>query len=364
MFRSMSTSSTRKHGATWIKHNPASAGLCVALPFFRALCYHAGMLIFVYGDDALRVKERVDDMRTKFLEKFDPTGMNVSDVYVRTDADASPGVVFQAVQSTPFLAEKRMVVIRNLLTTVKKADAATWVDGFTRTPDSTIVVFSELASREKVEKTSLFGLLKGIPDVHHYAIPAMQGRELFAWLAGRAKSLGAYVAPGALDRLIERCGEETWLLDSELRKLAAYAGGSSIDNVMIELLTAGRRDEDVFGLLDVIARGNAAKALERLAQERAAGAEEFPLFGMVIRQIRLLLGMQLYLERTGKSDGAASALGIHPFVAQKIAQESRRHSSERLRILHRRAMELDKAMKRGLSPSLAVDRLVVELAGA
>ena len=143
------------------------------------------MIIFVYGDDGLRVKERVDEMRDKFLAKFDPSGMNVSNIVVRVEDDARPGAVFGAVQSVPFLAPKRLVIVRNLLVTVKKANMGVWVDGFSRTPESTIVLFAELAGREKVEKTALFGALKSFPDVHGYPVAALEPGALRSWPAAR-----------------------------------------------------------------------------------------------------------------------------------------------------------------------------------
>ena len=68
------------------------------------------MLIFVYGDDTFRVQERVQELQLAFQRKFDPTGLNVAFF----GAGAKPGEVLQAVQSLPFMSQKRMVVIRDL----------------------------------------------------------------------------------------------------------------------------------------------------------------------------------------------------------------------------------------------------------
>ena len=81
---------------------------------------------------------------------------------------------------------------------------------------------------------------------------------------------------------------------------------------------------------------------------------------MLVRQIRLLLQVRALCDeapRTGKQD-VANRLGIHPFVAQKLLAEVARRSSLTLESMHSRASELDLAMKRGLDPSVAVDRLV------
>src|SRR6187399_2575533 len=101
------------------------------------------MLLFVYGDDHLRVKERSDDLKKKFLEKYDPTGMNVDEFVIGAKTDLEPGKILQAVQASPFLSEKRLVIIRGLVEAVTKAESKPWIAGFERAPDSSVVIFAD-----------------------------------------------------------------------------------------------------------------------------------------------------------------------------------------------------------------------------
>ncbi|MCR4312369.1 MAG: DNA polymerase III subunit delta [Candidatus Uhrbacteria bacterium] len=317
------------------------------------------MLIVVHGADAYRVKERVAEMRQKFLEKFDPSGMNLAELVIRLASDVKLGEIAQHMQASPFLSPKRMVILTGLMSSLKKPDVAPWQELLQRTPDSSIVILVETTSSEKTQKFPLFIALQGHADLHVYAIDQLQGSALRLWILDRAAARCASLSPQMADTLIARVGSETWLLQAELEKLVAFANGEPITAAMVDLLCGTTFNEDVFGLLDAFT-GDPGRALERLAKERRAGAEDFPLFGMVTRQIRLLLAYRLFVDRTGSSQGIASALGIHPFVAQKLGKEAGRHSLLHLRAWHRRARELDRAMKRGLSPRLAVDRLVTE----
>lgn len=320
------------------------------------------MLIWIYGDDGFRVKERVAEMRAKFVEKFDAAGMNVDDIVVRAADDADRGAVMQSVQSSPFLSEKRFVSIRGLAGVLKKAEAHVWAEGLRSTPESTIVVLSELLESAKVEKLELFKALADVPGAHRYPMPLMQGGELRAWVATHAKKYNATFAPRALDVLLERTGADTWRIDAEIAKLAAYAGGSPIAADHIAAMVRREYEEDVFGLIDVLMRGDARVGLRRLAEERLAGADDFPLFGMLTRQIRLLIQVKDIQERLPRASKAeiAGALDLHPFVVQKIAGESARFTLVQLRRLHDMAFRFDRSMKRGLAPDFAVDRLVAE----
>ncbi len=316
------------------------------------------MLIMIYGADGLRVRERVVEMRQKFVDKFDPSGINLAEIAIRAACDVAFGEIAQQIASSPFLSPKRMVIIDGLLSQLKKSEVSSWRDLFMRTPESTIVILSETLASEKVHKLLAFAAFNEC-GAHVYSIDLLTGSNLRSWVLERAKLFNASFSLNVAEAIIARVGSDTRLLNNELNKLAAYARGEVISLEMVELLCGSNFQEDVFGLLDALS-GDPNKALERLAKERSAGAEDFPLFGMIIRQIRLLLAYKLFIERTGSPNGVASALGLHPYVVQKLSKQSSQYSLDHLRVWHRHAVELDRAMKRGLSPSLAVDRLVID----
>ncbi|KKW30610.1 MAG: polymerase III subunit delta protein [Candidatus Uhrbacteria bacterium GW2011_GWD2_52_7] len=317
------------------------------------------MLILIYGADSFRVRERVAEMRQKFLEKFDPTGMNLSDVVVRVAADANIGEIGQQIRSAPFLALKRMVIVGGLLSIVKKADVDPWRVLLGTLPDDVIVILHETVPSEKVKKLPLFLALDDARDAHSYVLDPLVGAPLRGWLLESAQRLHANLPSACAEYLIARTGGDAWQLHAELMKLASFARGESITREMIDLLCGASYSEDVFGLLDALA-SDPRSALERLSRERKAGADEFPLFGMLVRQIRLLLAYRLYIDRTGSSQGVTQALGIHSFVAQKLGKQAEKFTAAALLESHARAQQLDRAMKRGLSAGLAVDRLVVD----
>jgi len=318
------------------------------------------MIIFIYGDDALRVKERALDMRQKFTAKFDSAGMNVDEFVVRDGLDAERGAVIGAAQASPFLSEKRMVIIRGLVSSLKKAEAKPWVEGFSRTPSSTILIFADAVAPATLEKSEIFKALQAVPDVHTYPLPQLEGSELTTWAIARAKYHAAILMPAMLSALLSRTGADSWRIDAELQKLSAYANGLPIDQKMITELVRVESQEDIFAFMDALSSGQSARALGKLAEEREAGADEFQLFGMLLRQIRLLIQARDVIDRNPKAmkQDIADALSIHPFVAQKLLTEVRAWPQAKLESLHGLAFKLDKSMKTGLAPDISVDRLV------
>jgi DNA polymerase-3 subunit delta len=325
------------------------------------------MILLVYGDDGFRVKERVKEFVKRFQEKHDPAGLNYDEIVFSIKSECDCARVADAITASPFLAEKRMVRVNGVLSFVTtKSDAARWATTFERVPQSTIVVLVDVGPKEKIEKTDLFKRITAMKDVHVYPYGTMSGSELRAWVQQRAIEHGATLVPAIADRLIDRVGSDSWRLENEIAKLSAYAGSAPIDETMIRAIVSTEYHDDMFGMIDALSSGKAVFALQKLAEERAAGVEEFPLFGMIARHIRLLLCAKAYCEEhphAGKQD-IADAFEIHPFVAQKALAEAKRYSFAQIRAWHTSATELDSAMKRGLSADLAVDRLVAALLDA
>jgi DNA polymerase-3 subunit delta len=120
---------------------------------------------------------------------------------------------------------------------------------------------------------------------------------------------------------------------------------------------------DVFDLVDALGTQNgkmAQKLLHRLLEDKDA----FEIFGMVVRQFRLLLIARDVIDEGGTLAEVTEALGMHPFVAEKAFKQARAFSMETLDAIYHRLLAMDEAAKTGLMPlDLALDTLIVELAG-
>ncbi len=320
------------------------------------------MILFVYGDDHLRVKERTEDFKVKFLAKFDPAGMNVDDIAIRSGALPNVGEVLQAVQAAPFLAEKRLVIIRGLVDALKKTDAKAWVEGFLRTPESTVLLFSDDLSAAEFEKKELAKALAEVPDMHKYPLAKLEGQELVSWAKERILKLGLVITPSLLQEIFQRTKDDAWRIDGELEKIAAYANGEAVTHEMIDLLVRADVEADIFAFMDALSSNSSKQALDKLQNERESGSDSFQLYGMLLRQLRLLLQARAVLEvkKDATKQDLATALKLHPFVAQKILAEVKGWSRHDLEETHALALKLDKAMKSGTNPEISVDRLVSE----
>lgn len=91
------------------------------------------------------------------------------------------------------------------------------------------------------------------------------GRAALQQMArGWAAESGAQFAPGAEEMLLNRCGDDQFLLQNEVAKLAALSNYGSITPQMIETLGTITLDADTFDMVKLVAAGKTRQALSKL----------------------------------------------------------------------------------------------------
>lgn len=221
----------------------------------------------------------------------------------------------ETLQSMPFLASHKMVVLRRPganKTFVEKAEELLAGIG-----DETTVVIVE----PKLDKRqSYYKFLSKKTDFTEYK--ALDQAGLVRWLVTEAAAQGAKLPTAAANYLVERVGTDQQLLSNELTKVALY--DPSITRATIELMTEATPQSTIFQLLEAAFAGNRPKTLALYAEQRALKVEP--------QQIIALLGWQLHVlalvvASKGKSaDAIASEAKVSPFVVRKTQGMARRVS--------------------------------------
>ena len=320
------------------------------------------MIIFVSGEDSYRVKEYRDSMRVRFLEKFDPSGINTAEFSFGEQKRPPLADVFQAIMSPPFLGQKRLVLLEGAMTSTKKDEAVIWSQSLARLSETSIVVFWDITDGGKsYEKSPLLTSLKSLPDIHSYEFPLLTGASLEKWIIQNVQEAGGKIDRRAVEMLTVRVGSDLWRLQGEIKKLVEYADGQLISVDMVENLVQANADDQLFALMDALSQRRAASALALLHEQRLFGTNDFQLFSMLTRQVRLLLAARLSLDerpRISKQE-FATEFSIHPFVAQKTLSQAQTFKTSHLRRMHAAILDLEEVSKTGKhSAGVAADLLI------
>ena len=296
------------------------------------------------------------------MRDVDPSGLNVANL----DAHSQDLPDLQAaVSAMPFLAKKRLVVARHFIEESAKKEAEALATILNKIPEDTILVVYESVSAKDLEDSPAFEPLKKLQ--HYPEFSSLVGRVLADWVRAEARNREFEFEPASFEAYLASAGNDLWRLAGELDKLSAYAAatGTKIDASALAALTELQVESDLFGFIDAVAVGDAARAAELLEVLLDQGGSEVMLLGRLQAHVRnLLLAADIAATGQVSKDRLAKELGVHPFVAGKLAAQVRRFDFARLKSAYLSLIDADLKLKTGgwSSPRLALDLFLLEQA--
>ena len=326
-------------------------------------------IYLLHGDDELTLSEYV---REKLIAKMGDS--QTADL--NTTRFEGRGVTVSALQEAcfamPFLSPRRLVIVNDYLKPVAervggKREAEELVEFLPQVPPTTALAFIEHGNIPKNSPVLKWAeSARDTAFVKQFAMP--ERRALGGWIQKRAKgALGGHFTPRGAEALAEAVGANPRLLDSEIQKLLTYANFERpVDAEDVARLTPYTGEADMFGFVDAVGMGQAAQALKelhRLLEDKSAVEGYMNVFGMIVRQFRLLLQTRELIDAGAREDEVAKTLGLHPFPAGKVYRQAQKFSLPALEAIYHKLLAMDESYKSGKIEGLvALDTLVAELA--
>ena len=315
---------------------------------------------FLYGNDEFAISRRLKDFESDFT---DPTSadMNTARLDSRT---ASENDFNNAVNAMPFLAKRRLVLLANPSAKYNNPSVRKkFFEYIEKMQDTTRLVMYESVEPRDAEKHWLVKWAEKnekLIQIKAYMLPRL--KDMSGWIVNETKSQSGQIEPRAAEMLKEMVGVDTRQAGMEIAKLLAYVNWARpINSQDVEAVCIVTSQQSVFDFVDSLANGN-GKSAQHLLHRLLENEDAFSLWGMVVRQFRLLIQAREILDGRGNKDDVARALGVHPFVAEKTTQQAARFSIESLESIYHRLLGIDEGVKTGqFTLDLAMDTLVVEL---
>jgi DNA polymerase III subunit delta len=317
-------------------------------------------IFLLYGNDEFAIARKLKDFDSEFS---DPTtaDMNTARLDARSVSEDDLG---NALNAMPFLAKRRLVYLANLSSKYTNPQTRKkFLEFIANIPETARLVIYEAIEPKEAEKHWLVKWAeKNDKSVQARAFMLPRLKDMTGWIVNETKSQGGKIEPRAAEMLKEMVGVDTRQAGMEIAKLLAYANWTRpINSQDVEAVCVVTSEKSVFDFVDALANGNGQSA-QHLLHRLLETEEEFSLWGMVVRQFRLLIQAREILDGRGNKDDVARALGIHPFVAEKATQQAGRFSIEALEAIYHRLLSIDERVKTSqITLDLAMDTLVVEL---
>lgn len=253
------------------------------------------------GENDYMITKFVRQQQVHYLDKYGQFGVEKIDCEeVETER------ILEALQSLPFLAPEKLVILR------KPGQNKKFVDMFTdileTIPQSVTVIIIET---KPDKRSTYYKTLKSKTELKEF--PVLDNNMLAKWLVSEAKDRGGEISLSDAIFLLNRVGNNQMLLSNDLDKLITYSPKINRDN--INKLTIESPQTTIFDLIEASLQGRTKKALEIYEQQRQQKVEP--------QQIVAMLAWQLHIMATVKSAGQksssqiASDAKINPYVVGK-----------------------------------------------
>jgi DNA polymerase-3 subunit delta len=334
-----------------------------------------GYIYILYGENAFDRDEALGTLKRRIREL--PAGEhNLSEFGPETTVPA----LRMAADVVPFLADRRMVIVRGLLGRLagrgggqrrqtRARKASTTSDSG---PDEYQMLLDYLP--DVPQTTSLVLVEDGRINPEPLAAAIPRGRatvreyprviDVAGWVRGRAKLIGVDLDEAAVRELAQLGSADLRRLDSELRKLADYSAGRSISRNDVRELVVGR-EVAVWSLLDGLAERRPDKALRALRALYSQGESPEALLGRDIapHYRRLMVARELALaSREERANVDVAALGLNPATVGKWTEQAAAFDRDELERALQLLLDLDRQIKIGeTEPEPSLELAVVQL---
>jgi DNA polymerase-3 subunit delta len=280
--------------------------------------------------------------------------------------DGRTGLDFEAlntaVNAAPFLAPRRVMVLDHPIAAFASAPARKkFLDLLDKAQPSTTIALVEYEELKRDHWLLKWALQAGArAGVHVYNMPKRW--EMPRWIEAEAKKQAGKIEPDAAARLSEMVGEDTRIAAQELTNLFTFVNFERPIRLLdVEKVSIVSAQGSVFELVDALGLKDGKKA-QHVLHQLLEQEEAFELWGMVIRQFRLLLQAREMLDEHSTTLDVQNTLGLRDFVAQKVCGQAGRFSLSALESIYHKLLEIDEGAKTSQVPlDLALDTFIVEL---
>jgi len=324
------------------------------------------MIIFLFGENSFRAKQKLNELKDKFTRDVDP---NEHSFNIIDGSGADLKEIAGLVNISSLFAKKRLTLIENLFSNKKIAILEELLNFLQNNnldkADDIIIIYEprlktgrsgavKIGSAGKdlplnAKEKKLFVFLKSQKYAQEFKNPT--NPELLAWTKNEFARRRAAANPAALQLLISLVGADLWQLNNEIDKLVSYKKigdmPAEITAEDVKKIVTGNFDDNIFALTDALSHKNKAAALKILEDQYGAGAAEEYLLTMFLCQFKILLQIRAALDAKYSPAKMTGALKLHPFVIKKGLEQAKNFPLEQLKNIYNRLLEIDYLNKTG-----------------
>lgn len=273
-------------------------------------CGNPAPIYVIHGEEAYYVDELVKD-----FEALVPEEEKDFNLYILYGPQVSPDMVVDACLRYPMMAERQVVILKEMQAVGRKADFLNALVEYAKRPNP-LTVFVVVGRGATLTGAPFMNAVKGSKGVI-FNSPKLWESQVGSKIEELAKEAGLGIDDKAKSMLIDYLGTDLSRIVNEVRKLTlVLPKGAFITPQVIEKLIGVSKDFNNFELLEAVAKRDNAKAY-RIVEYFRSNPKQNPsivagatLFGFFSK----LLVAQYSADKT--ESGIAAAIGARPSAAE------------------------------------------------
>ena len=242
------------------------------------------------------------------------------------DAPSKLDQVRRSLTEIPFLDPVRYLMVRDAPQLTEKArrgaePAELLATALEQRADSTAVCL--VAHTKVVPTNAVLGAVRSLGGRISYQGP-VRGRDLRTWLEERLRRAGLRLPRDAVEHLVTTSAGDLGVLENEVAKLAAFAGGrEALSLPEVARLAGGEEQVEVWSVLDRLLAPPPGRGAAAIDTALTGGLSTQYLIATLGGQLRdLMVAQELLRERRGGASALASAMGLPPWRAERLARQA------------------------------------------
>ncbi len=303
------------------------------------------------GSDELKSSRAVERMRAR-LGKSGMVEFNLDERDMTKDPQVDD--IVASLNTFPMGAEFRLVILTNC-DKLPKAMSEPLVEYFANPSPTTVclVVATTLA-----KNTRLYKAIKKLGDKAIIDCAPKKTWEMPPQVVKMAAAHGKAMGLPAAEALVARSGENTRMLDNELKKLASMVTGSEITLADIERHVMRTAEVKPWEFLNAVAARDLVRSLELLKLQPAKS--EVRLWSLLVTRLRELI-IAKSLDTRGQGSQLATTLGVQGWQVKNHLSWARRWRMDELLEALSQAIEVELALKGSRDSELALRMWVISM---
>ncbi len=305
----------------------------------------------VVGADEFKRSRAIARMKAR-LEKSGMADFNLDECDMTKDPQIDD--IIASLNTFPLGADFRLVIL-NGCDKLPKAVSEPLVAYFANPSPSTVclVVANTLA-----KSTRLYKAVIGIDSKALVDCTPKKGREVPKQVVSMARAHGKTIDLAAAEELVSRVGENSRMLDNELKRLSSMIEAPQISRADIERLVIRTAEVKPWDFLNAVASRDVKRTIELLDLQPANS--EVRLHSLLTTRLRELICAKA-LDARGAGRELARTLGLQEWQVKNHIAWARKYSMDELLSALSRAADVEANLKGSADSALAFRLWVISI---